>query len=104
MVIALKTMRDQSTGLARRDAEQRDPPAHDEVFDHLVERGLVAGHLQADVEALLHAEFGHNALEVFAGDIHRGDVGDLTGSASRSWFTSVMTTCARRRGGQRRRP
>ena len=44
----------------RRDAEHRDPAAHHEVIEHLVQRRRRAAHLQADVEALAHAEPVHD--------------------------------------------
>ena len=54
------------------DAEQRDAAAGNHVVDHLVQRHRAAGHLQADVEALRHAEFlVPDFGEVFLRDVHR---------------------------------
>ena len=65
--------------LARRDAEHGDAPAHHQTLDHLVERALVARHLEPDVEALLHPEARHHLGEVLLGHVDRHHVGDAGG-------------------------
>ena len=42
-----------------------------------LERRRRAAHLQADVEALLHLQAGHDVADVLLGDIDRRHVGDL---------------------------
>jgi hypothetical protein len=56
MVSMLKMTLFQSMAIARRDAEHGDLAAVAHVVDHVAEGGGVAAHLQADVEAFLHAE------------------------------------------------
>ena len=57
IVRPLKTTVFQSISDLREDAEQGDLAAVAHVGEHIAEGGRVAGHLQPDVEALLHAQF-----------------------------------------------
>ena len=54
-----------------RDAEHGDPAAVGHVRDHVAERVRVAGHLEADVEALLHAELALDVGEVALARVDR---------------------------------
>jgi hypothetical protein len=49
--------------------EERDAPAHDEAFDHLVEGLLGPRHLEPHVEALDHVEAGHDLAQVLGRDV-----------------------------------
>ena len=58
------------------------------------QRGRGAGHLQPDVEALDHAELGHDLVERRRGDVDRAASAPIErASSSRSALTSVITTC-----------
>ena len=56
-------------GRGGHDPEERDPAAVGHVVDHVVQGPGVPGHLESDVEALLHPEFVLHVLQVLAGDV-----------------------------------
>ena len=60
--------------------------------EHLVERGLGARHLQPDVEALGHPQFGHHRGELFAAHVDHAAGAVLGGHVEPVRLTSVMTT------------
>ena len=54
---------------ARRDAEDGDATAVVHGREHALQRGRIAAHLEADVEALGHAELRHHVFDLLTGHV-----------------------------------
>ena len=76
-----------------RNAEHGDFAAVAHVGEHVAEGRRVAGHFQADVEALLHAELLLHVGEACLSCGLTATVAPIFAASSRRYgFTSVMTT------------
>ena len=67
-------MRPVDREILRGQAEHGDLAPVSHAAQHLPQRGRLAGHLEADVEALAHAKLGHDIAEPGVGGVHgQGD-------------------------------